>query len=139
MNLISKNKTPKKLTILTLSSLFASLSMCICCALPAFLLLLGGGPVLAYIYSSFPKLILIEKYSLLLFIISGSLIITSGIIKIRNRNHSCPTESTEEKSCTTLKCFNKYIYIFSIFLFICGSVYNFFPQFFINNSSIVNI
>lgn len=117
MNLISKNKTPKKLTILTLSSLFASLSMCICCALPAFLLLLGGGPVLAYIYSSFPKLILIEKYSLLLIIISGSLIITSGIIKIRNRNHSCPTDSTEEKSCTTLKCFNKYIYILYISIY----------------------
>jgi hypothetical protein len=137
MNIISKDKTPKKLTILTLSSLFASLSMCICCALPAFLLLLGGGPILAYIYSSFPKLILIEKYSLLLFIISGSLIITSGIIKIRNRNHSCPTDTTEKKSCTSLQCFNKYI--FSIFLFICGSVYNFFPQFFINNSLLINI
>ena len=117
MNITSKNKTPKKLTILTLSSLFASLSMCICCALPAFLLLLGGGPVLAYIYSSFPKLILIEKYSLLLFIISGSLIITSGIIKIRNRNHSCPTDSTEEKSCTSLQCFNKYIYILYISIY----------------------
>ena len=117
MNIISKDKTPKKLTILTLSSLFASLSMCICCALPAFLLLLGGGPVLAYIYSSFPKLILIEKYSLLLFIISGSLIITSGIIKIRNRNHSCPTDTTEEKSCTSLQCFNKYIYILYIFIY----------------------
>ena len=117
MNIISKDKTPKKLTILTLSSLFASLSMCICCALPAFLLLLGGGPVLAYIYSSFPKLILIEKYSLLLFIISGSLIITSGIIKIRNRNHSCPTDSTEEKSCTSLQCFNKYIYILYISIY----------------------
>ena len=139
MNLISKNKTPKKLTILTLSSLFASLSMCICCALPAFLLLLGGGPVLAYIYSSFPKLILIEKYSLLLFIISGSLILTSGIIKIRNRNHACPKDSKEEKSCTSLRCFNKYIYIFSIFLFICGSIYNFFPQSFINNSLLINI
>ena len=117
MNITSKNKTPKKLTILTLSSLFASLSMCICCALPAFLLLLGGGPVLAYIYSSFPKLILIEKYSLLLFIISGSLIITSGIIKIRNRNHSCPTDTTEEKSCTSLQCFNKYIYILYISIY----------------------
>ena len=117
MNIISKDKTPKKLTILTLSSLFASLSMCICCALPAFLLLLGGGPVLAYIYSSFPKLILIEKYSLLLFIISGSLIITSGIIKIRNRNHSCPTDTTEEKSCTSLQCFNKYIYILYISIY----------------------
>ena len=138
MNITSQNKTPKKLTILTISSLFASLSMCICCALPAFLLLLGGGPVLVYIYSSFPKLILIEKYSLLLFIISGSLIITSGIIKIRNRNHSCPTDS-KEKSCTSLQCFNKYIYILSIFLFICGSVYNFFPQFFINNSLLINI
>ena len=117
MNIISKDKTPKKLTILTLSSLFASLSMCICCALPAFLLLLGGGPILAYIYSSFPKLILIEKYSLLLFIISGSLIITSGIIKIRNRNHSCPTDTKEEKSCTSLQCFNKYIYILYISIY----------------------
>jgi len=117
MNIISKDKTPKKLTILTLSSLFASLSMCICCALPAFLLLLGGGPILAYIYSSFPKLILIEKYSLLLFIISGSLIITSGIIKIRNRNHSCPTDTTEKKSCTSLQCFNKYIYILYISIY----------------------
>ena len=117
MNIISKDKTPKKLTILTLSSLFASLSMCICCALPAFLLLLGGGPVLAYIYSSFPKLILIEKYSLLLFIISGSLIITSGIIKIRNRNHSCPTDTNEKKSCTSLQCFNKYIYILYISIY----------------------
>ena len=69
---VSKIKTKKAIAV-TLSSLVASISMCICCALPAFLLLLGGGPILAYIFTTFPKLLLLEQYSTFLFLFSGTL------------------------------------------------------------------
>jgi hypothetical protein len=119
------NNTPKKLILTNIASVIASLSMCICCALPALLLVLGGGPFLATIFSIFPKLFLLEKNSTLIFIISGSLILTSGLLKLRNKNKLCPDTLIEEKSCLDLKCLNKYLYIFSISLFIFGTLFNF--------------
>ena len=140
MNLISNTKQHIKIILITLSSLFASLSMCICCALPALLLLLGGGPILAYIFSAFPKLLILEKYSILLFIISGSLIIISGILKWRNNNGAYTVDPIEEKSFNNLKRFNKYLYIFSIIIFLIGTFFTFIlPKFYINNSLLINI
>ena len=84
MNTIASKIKAKKAIAVTLSSLAASISMCICCALPAFLLLLGGGPILASLFTTFPKLLLLEQYSIFLFCYSPGLgtwklvIITSG-------------------------------------------------------------
>ena len=125
---------PRRALALTATSLVTSISMCICCALPAFLLLLGGGPILAALFTSFPKLLLIEKYSVLLFIVSGSLILASGVLRWQNKNYACPTDPKEEKTCSRLNCFNKYLYIFTIIIFTIGGFSTFIlPRLYQNN------
>ena len=131
--IVSKIKTKKAIAV-TLSSLAASISMCICCALPAFLLLLGGGPILASIFTTFPKLLLLEKYSIFLFIFSATLIIISGILRWKNRNYACPSDPVEEKTCRKLNCFNKYLYFFTIIVFLVGTFSTFIlPKIYQNN------
>jgi len=128
------NMKPISQFTLTATSLVTSISMCICCALPAFLLLLGGGPILASLFTTFPKLLLVEKYSILLFIISASLITASGILKWKSRNHACPSDPKKGKTCGSLNCFNKYLYIFTIIIFLIGGFSTFIlPKFYQNN------
>lgn len=125
---------PKKAIVLTATSLVTSISMCICCALPAFLLLLGGGPILASFFNTFPKLLLMEKYSVLLFIISGSLIAASGFLRWKNKNYTCPSDPKEEQTCNKLNCFNKYLYIFTLIIFTVGAFTTFIlPKLYQNN------
>ena len=92
MSSTTSKMKPKRAILVTFTSLVTSISMCICCALPAFLLLLGGGPILASLFTTFPKLLLLEKYSVLLFLVSGSLIFISGILKWKSRNYVCPSD-----------------------------------------------
>jgi hypothetical protein len=128
------NMKPISQFALTTTSLVTSVSMCVCCALPAFLLLLGAGPILASLFTTFPKLLLIEKYSILLFVISGSLITASGILKWKNRNYACPSDLKERKTCGSLNCFNKYLYIFTIIIFLIGGFSTFIlPKLYQNN------
>ena len=136
MNSVDTNNKPRqrRALALTATSLVTSISMCVCCALPAFLLLLGGGPILASLFTSFPKLFLIEKYNVLLFIVSGSLILASGILRWRHKNYTCPADPEEEKTCNRLNCFNKYLYIFTIIIFTIGGFSTFIlPKLYQNN------
>ena len=125
---------PRRALALTATSLVTSVSMCICCALPAFLLLLGGGPIVASLFNTFPKLLLIEKYSVILFIVSGSLILASGVLRWKNKNYACPSNPKEAKTCSRLNCFNKYLYIFTIIIFTIGGFSTFIiPRLYQNN------
>ena len=134
MNTIASKIKTKKAIAVTLSSLAASISMCICCALPAFLLLLGGGPILASLFTTFPKLLLLEKYSIFLFLFSGSLIIISGMLRWKSRNYACPSDPVEEKTCIKLNCFNKYLYFFTVIVFLIGTFSTFIlPKIYQNN------
>ena len=128
------NMKPISQFALTTTSLVTSVSMCVCCALPAFLLLLGAGPILASLFTTFPKLYLLDKYSILLFVISGLLITASGILKWKNRNYACPSDPKEGKTCGRLNCFNKYLYIFTIIIFLIGGFSTFIlPKLYQNN------
>ena len=134
MNTTTSKMKPKRAILVTFTSLVTSISMCICCALPAFLLLLGGGPILASLFTTFPKLLLLEKYSVLLFLVSGSLIFISGILKWKSRNYVCPSDPVEEKSCRNINCFNKYLYIFTVIIFLVGTFTTFIlPRIYQNN------
>ena len=71
-------------------SLFTSLGTLFCCALPALFVVLGAGAALAGLLSNAPYLIVLSKYKVLLFLISGSLMIISGYLIWRSRNAPCP-------------------------------------------------
>ena len=110
---------------LPLISLFSSFATLICCALPALLVSLGAGAVLAGLITNFPQLIFLSKYKIYVFSIAGLIITISGYILWLNRNAPCPIEPMAAKLCNKLRKLSIYIYFFSIIIFLTGLFFAF--------------
>ena len=106
-------------------SLFTSLGTLFCCALPALFVVFGAGAVLAGLLSSAPFLIALSKYKVLLFFISGSLIIVSGYLIWSNKNAPCPSDPLKAKACKRLRIASLIIYFFSAAIYVIGFFFAF--------------
>ena len=113
---------------LPLISLFSSFGTLICCALPALLVSLGAGAVLAGLITNFPQLIFLSKYKIYVFSIAGLLITISGYMLWVNRNAPCPIDPMAAKLCNRLRKLSIYIYFFSLIIFITGLFFAFFAS-----------
>ena len=101
-------------------SLFTSLGTLFCCALPALFVVLGAGATLAGLLSNAPFLIVLSKYKLLLFLISGSLMVASGYLIWKSRNAPCPADQLKAKTCKRLRITSQVIYFFSLLIYLIG-------------------
>ncbi len=117
---ISKFKTD----ILSILSLFTSFSTLICCALPALLVTLGLGAVLAGIFSSFPLIVTLSNYKEWTFAIAASLIGLNFFLIYRKRKEEIedceiPGEG-QETSCDTASRWSKGILWISAIMLLVG-------------------
>ena len=119
-----KGEYSKNIT-LPLISLFSSFATLTCCALPALLVSLGAGAVLAGLITNFPQLIFLSKYKIYVFSVAGLLITISGYILWLNRNAPCPIEPMAAKLCNKLRKLSIYIYFFSLIIFLTGLFFAF--------------
>jgi hypothetical protein len=110
---------------LSFLSLFTSLSTLLCCALPALLITLGLGAVMAGLVSNFPIIITLSKYKIWLFLAAGFLLIASGILLKRANNMPCPADKNKAYACIRLRKINKIIYILSLTAFLIGAFFAF--------------
>ena len=119
MENISKFKTD----VLSILSLFTSFSTLICCALPALLVTLGLGAVLAGIFSSFPFIVTLSNYKEWTFVIAASLIGLNFFLVYRKRkeDEDCeiPGEGLET-SCDTASRWSKGILWISAIMLLVG-------------------
>ena len=106
-------------------SLFTSLGTLFCCALPALFVVLGAGAALAGLLSNAPYLIMLSKYKVLLFLISGSLMIISGYLIWRSRNAPCPADPMKARACKRLRIASLVIYFFSVTIYAIGFFFAF--------------
>jgi len=114
-----------RIFIINAMGLLGSLSTLLCCALPALLISLGLGSVLASLITTVPWLINLSKYKLLTFSISGVLLIIASIVRFMTRNASCPTDKSQAEFCTTLRRINKWLYWFCVIIWIIGFFFAF--------------
>tara|TARA_B100000579_G_scaffold268505_1_gene221577 strand:+ start:811 stop:1191 length:381 start_codon:yes stop_codon:yes gene_type:complete len=110
---------------LPLISLFTSFGTLICCALPALLVSIGAGAVLAGLVSNFPILLFLSKYKIYVFSLAGFLILISGYILWVTRNSPCPIDPIAAKMCSRLRTFSIYIYVLSVMIFLIGAIFAF--------------
>ena len=110
---------------LPLISLFTSFGTLICCALPALLVSIGAGAVLAGLVSNFPILLFLSKYKIYVFSLAGLLILISGYILWVTRNSPCPIDPIAAKMCSRLRTFSIYIYVLSVMIFLIGAIFAF--------------
>tara|TARA_Y100001968_G_scaffold315276_1_gene341689 strand:+ start:445 stop:828 length:384 start_codon:yes stop_codon:yes gene_type:complete len=115
----------RKNITLPLISLFTSLGTLLCCALPALMVSIGAGAVLAGLVSNFPELIFLSKYKIYVFSIAGLLITISGYMLWVNRNAPCPIDPMAAKLCNKLRKLSIYIYCFSLIIFLTGLFFAF--------------
>lgn len=115
----------KKTIIVPALGLFSSISTLLCCALPAILVTLGAGSSLASLISTAPWLVVLSKYKIWTFGISGILIMIAGIMRFIMRNAPCPIDKTQAELCTSLRQVNSWLYWISVMIWFIGFFFSF--------------
>lgn len=84
-------------------ALFASLSTLLCCALPALLVTLGAGAVMAGLAANAPGLVWLTAHKGLLFAVAGGLLLAAGGLKWAMRNAPCPIDPAQARACMAMR------------------------------------
>lgn len=104
-------------------TLFTSMSTLICCALPALLVSLGLGAVMAGLASNVPGLIWVSEHKLGVFIFAGSMLAMNGVWLWTQRNAPCPIDPELRDACLTGRRTSKIIYFVSLGVFATGTFF----------------
>ncbi|WP_413613369.1 hypothetical protein [Bdellovibrio sp. HCB-110] len=119
MKLASTNK------FFTFLTLFSSTGTLICCALPALLVSLGMGAVLAGLAGNVPGLIWVSENKLIVFVFAGVMLSLNGFLLWRNRNAPCPIDPQLRDACISGRKFSARVYILSVLVFLTGFFFAF--------------
>ena len=107
-------------------SLFASTSTLLCCALPALLVTIGAGAVMAGLASNVPGYIWLTERKVPLFILSGVFLVFAGLMQWQSRNAPCPIDPIEAKACTRLRRMSGLLLYASVLIYAVGGFFAFF-------------
>lgn len=112
--------------LLPTAALFASLTTLICCALPAALVALGMGAVMAGLVTAVPGIVWFSANKPLVFGVAGALLLASGAWMWRARSMPCPTDPVQARACMRLRAVSWWIWGISVALFAVGAFFAFF-------------
>ena len=107
---------------LTFISLLGSLSTLLCCALPALLVTLGMGAVMAGLVSTLPWLTVLSQYKIYTFSVAILLLTAASFISWRARNAPCPTDPAQARLCARLRRINGVVLILSWVFVLIGLI-----------------
>jgi len=111
--------------VLEALTILSSFSTLLCCALPALLVSIGAGAVLASFVSVVPQLVWVSEHKILLFVLAGFMLVLSGISSYRNRGAPCPADPVKAKSCLRLRSWSARIFYLSSVLYLIGFFFAF--------------
>ncbi len=104
-------------------TLFSSMGTLICCALPALLVSLGMGAVLAGVVGQVPALVWLSDNKSMVFSFAGLMLIANGILMWKNKDAPCPIDPDLRAACITGRKTSKYIYFASVGVFLIGGFF----------------
>jgi hypothetical protein len=107
-------------------SLFASTSTLLCCALPALLVTIGAGAVMAGISSNIPGYIWLTEHKVPLFILSGVLLAIAAWSRWQARHAPCPIDPSAAKACARLRKMSGILLYASVGVYFVGGFFAFF-------------
>ena len=107
-------------------ALGSSLQELLCCALPALLVTIGAGAVMAGISSNVPGYIWLTEQKVPLFAIAGLLLAMAAFMRWRSRNAPCPADPEAARACARLRRASGVILWVSVALYLVGGFFAFF-------------
>lgn len=84
-------------------ALFASVSTLLCCALPALLVTIGAGAVMAGLAANVPGLVWLSAHKGPLFAVAGAMLVAAAFAKWAMRNAPCPADARLAKACIRMR------------------------------------
>lgn len=106
-------------------SLFASSGTLVCCALPALLVALGAGALLASLVSAVPQLVWLSEHKEALFGLASLMLTASGWLQWRNRRAPCPTDPALRDACLRTRKASARVYGASVLVYAVGGWFAF--------------
>lgn len=122
---MSDSSALKRNAILSGAALLSSLATLVCCVLPAVLVALGAGAVLAGLVSAVPQLIWLSEHKGLVFGSAGVLLALSGGSIWYARSLPCPVDPVAAHACTRIRRFSAALYGVALVSFALGVTYTF--------------
>ncbi|MEO1243329.1 MAG: hypothetical protein AAFX54_15580 [Pseudomonadota bacterium] len=107
-------------------ALFASLSTLLCCALPALLVTIGAGAVMAGLAANVPGLVWLTAHKALLFGGAGVLLAAAGALKWATRNAPCPIDPAQARACMQMRRAGTVILGIAVVAYVVGGFFAFF-------------
>ena len=111
--------------ILHTLTIFSSVGTLVCCALPALLVSIGAGAVMASLVSAVPQLVWISEHKILLFVFAGLMLLISSISTYLNRKARCPTDPALAKSCLRMRRVSFSVLLISLTIYATGFYFAF--------------
>jgi hypothetical protein len=111
--------------VLAVGALFASSATLVCCVLPAVLVAIGAGAVLAGFVTAVPQLIWLSEHKPLVFGIAGTLVIVGGIALWIGRRAPCPADPELARSCRRLRRISVIVYAAALVSLLLGATFAF--------------
>ena len=105
---------------ISLLTLFSSGGTLICCALPALLVSLGAGAVMASLVSSVPQIVWFSEHKLGVFIFAGVMLAISGLLQWQARSLPCSSDKLLAELCNKTRVNSLRVYFFSVSVFLIG-------------------
>ncbi|WP_430403285.1 hypothetical protein [Hyphomonas sp.] len=107
-------------------SLFTSTGTLVCCALPALLVSLGAGAVMAGLIEAVPQITWLGRNKVLVFAIAGAMIALSGAWQWHARSLPCPIDPAAARACTRARRVSWIVWWISLAAFLIGGFFAFF-------------
>jgi hypothetical protein len=111
--------------IVSTITLFSTFSTLLCCALPALLVALGAGSVMASLISAVPGLVVVSQHKAIVFTFAGIMLSLSAYTQWRNRTAACPIDPVQAKSCKRLRKISAIVFVISLMAYISGLFFSF--------------
>ncbi len=101
-------------------ALFTSASTLVCCALPALLISVGAGAVMAGLTSAIPEIMWLSAHKGPLFFIAGAMLLGCGYLVWQQRSSPCPIEPDKAAACMRLRRYNAWVLGISTVMLLVG-------------------
>jgi len=121
----SRAAGPGAATGVGMLSVLASASTLVCCTIPAILVLLGAGSVLAGLVSWFPGIVWLSENKPLVFGVATVMMAVAGVAQRAADSLPCPADPALAAACAVNRRRGRLLFLGSLFLLLLGATFAF--------------